>query len=305
MDCLLLPFIEAKNEVQILGERMKGLTIVKHKVDVMKWLPDKIYRIVECQPDVATKRAANFIKRTAPRAINALIQLRELSDGFQYAEAESEDYIKCPACEGVGKLRVPKEDVEVVLTDDDLELVPCDKCKGKGLAKKMIRTTKNVNSPKEKALKDLLDEFEDYARIVIYAGFQGAVDKCIETVVKAGWEYIKVDGRGWANSLGIEDDQEMISKFQSEDERCIAFIGQPGAGGMGLTLTKSPVMVFYSNDFNFESRAQAEDRIHRAGMDTNKGATIIDLVNLETDRLIIDNLKAKRSLQSLSMKELR
>jgi len=49
---------------------------------------------------------------------------------------------------------------------------------------------------------------------------------------------------------------------------------------------------------------QAEDRFHRAGMDTNRGATIIDLIHLSTDKLVLDNLKKKKKLQSLTMGDL-
>ena len=84
----------------------------------------------------------------------------------------------------------------------------------------------------------------------------------------------------------------------------LAFIGHPGSAGMGLTLTASPAILYYSNDFNAESRIQSEDRIHRLGMDTNKGATIIDIFNLPTDEYVLDNLNKKRDLQSMTMGEL-
>jgi SNF2 family DNA or RNA helicase len=83
----------------------------------------------------------------------------------------------------------------------------------------------------------------------------------------------------------------------------LCFIGHPQAGGMALTLTASPTELFYSNSFNGEARMQAEDRFHRAGMDTNRGATIIDLICLPTDKLVLDNLKRKRKLQSVTLGE--
>lgn len=70
---------------------------------------------------------------------------------------------------------------------------------------------------------------------------------------------------------------------------------------MGLTLTASPSIVYFSNDFNAESRIQSEDRIHRPGMDVNRGATIYDLIHLPTDRTVLENLKAKRVLQDMTL----
>ena len=39
-------------------------------------------------------------------------------------------------------------------------------------------------------------------------------------------------------------------------------------------------------------------------MDTNRGATIVDLVHLPTDQLVLDNLQKKKRLQALTMGEL-
>ncbi len=46
---------------------------------------------------------------------------------------------------------------------------------------------------------------------------------------------------------------------------------------------------------------QSEDRIHRIG---TKGANIIDLIHLPTDRLILENLQLKKDLQAITMGEL-
>ena len=74
---------------------------------------------------------------------------------------------------------------------------------------------------------------------------------------------------------------------------------------MGLTLTASPSLFYYSNSFNADDRLQSQDRIHRLGMDTNRGATIIDVVHLDIDQYIIDNLERKQKLQNLTMGQLR
>jgi len=39
-------------------------------------------------------------------------------------------------------------------------------------------------------------------------------------------------------------------------------------------------------------------------MDQNRGANIIDLIHLPTDKVVLDNLKKKRELQALSMGDL-
>ena len=70
---------------------------------------------------------------------------------------------------------------------------------------------------------------------------------------------------------------------------------------MAVTLTASCEEVFFSNDFNGESRSQAEDRGHRPGMDLNKGLLITDIYHLPSDAAIHTNLKEKRRLENMSM----
>jgi hypothetical protein len=146
-----------------------------------------------------------------------------------------------------------------------------------------------VACPKDEKLIDIIDTHEDDGRLVTYGGFTGTIDRIVGVYTKMKWNWIRVDGRGWSCSWGAKNPQEMLSEFQDKNsriEKC-GFIGHPGSAGMGLTLTRSSETVFFSNDFNGESRIQAVDRIHRPGMDVNKGATITDLLHLPTDRLVL------------------
>jgi hypothetical protein len=119
-----------------------------------------------------------------------------------------------------------------------------------------------------------------------------------------GWQHIKADGKGWSTTVGsVRGGKDMLKMFQEKEKSVerLAFIGQPGAAGMGLNLTASPSIVFYSNDFNGDSRIQAIERIHRPGMDINRGATIYDLIHLPTDQYVLDNLDKKVKLQGITL----
>ena len=83
--------------------------------------------------------------------------------------------------------------------------------------------------------------------------------------------------------------------------RRVVIIAHPKSGGLGLTLTESRMAVFYSNDFDPESRSQAEDRIHRLGTDENLGATIVDLIHLPTDARVRDILRQNRKLELMTL----
>jgi SNF2 family DNA or RNA helicase len=197
-------------------------------------------------------------------------------------------------------------------TNDDgiIEQFPvsCHICGGTGEEITHTRTAVEVNTPKIPALRDLLDEHEDVGRLVVFGGFQGSVDRIAELCHVRQWAVIKVDGRGWcaedANAQLIEGTPEdYLTIFQEGYLKYprICFVGQPGAAGKGLTLTASPTIVFYSNDFNADNRIQAEDRIHRIGMDENRGATIIDLFCLPTDEYVKENLERKIDLLHTSL----
>ena len=58
---------------------------------------------------------------------------------------------------------------------------------------------------------------------------------------------------------------------------------QPESGGLSLTLVESRMSVYWSNSAKPEYRTQSEDRIHRIGMDLNKGCVIVDLIHLPSD----------------------
>lgn len=270
------------NEIEALYRRMKGLVTVKFKKDCLD-LPDKIYRQVMCKPKVQTLNAARLLVSGAPSAAVALIWLRELSDGFQYQDVPTTRPHK--ECEGKG----------------------CDLCDMTGLSWHDVTKTVEVPCPKEDALIELLDEHEDVGRLVVYAGFTGSIHRIERVCQKYQWETIRVDGKGWKMSNQfINTSEDALYRFQDKtvDER-IVFIGHPGSAGMGLTLTASPSIVYYSNDFNAESRIQSEDRIHRPGMDVNRGATIIDLIHLPSDLKVLMNLQKKRDLQAMTLGDMK
>jgi SNF2-related domain len=325
-------FTPSKNEVKILYERMKGLVVVQFKRDVLKELPDKIYRVIQCTPTSEVLRAAKLIVAKSSRVITANILLRELSDGFMYENQEIGHRI-CEQCLGKQVIQHPvfiSYTCEYCWHTSENEVWNCEKCE-KELSPKSIaqqyqditcpscsgtgetiiyqREAIEVPCPKDDVFIDILEECEDGGRCLTYAGFTASVNRCVRTALKQKWNVIRVDGRGFQyfdpnviNPPNISD-VGMLQLFQDKKrdvERCV-FIGQADSAGIGITLTETPVAFYYSNTFKAESRIQSEDRPHRPGMDLNKGLTIVDCYHLPTDKLVHDNLKKKKDLQSLSM----
>ena len=167
-----------------------------------------------------------------------------------------------------------------------------------------------AHTPKLEALTGILDEHRENEdnRIIIYGAFKITIDQIVHCAAKAGWNIIRVDGRGWKHFISEGNkatvarslDPEYLYKlFQMKEEftQPIAFVAHPASAGEGLTLP-SPAIVYYSNDFNGRTRMQSEER-------TRGSPIIYDLLCLSTDKLILDNLKKKKNLQSISLGEIR
>ena len=73
-------------------------------------------------------------------------------------------------------------------------------------------------------------------------------------------------------------------------------IGQIDTAGFGITLTAASYAIYYSQNFNLDSRSQSEDRNHRIG--TTRPVTYIDLVCEGTiDETILENQRTKKGFQ--------
>ncbi len=319
------PFQKSVNEVALMYERLNGLVIVKHKKDCLT-LPDKRYRKVICKPSSSVLRVAQALMQAAPNTITGLTWLRELSDGFQYKDVK-DGKLPCNQCpeENKGKIKEwfhPGDDSRTYRAVDMLEdevvgkletrLIDCPKCKGTCQMDKIVRETREVPCPKEKALKADLEKCEETGRIVVFAGFTGSVDRIKSVCLKEDWVVVRCDGRGFEAT--IREDKE-IKVIASGGDDClalwadrtnyprVAFVAHPESGGMSLTLVESRMCVFWSNSFKPEYRAQAEDRIHRKGMDENLGCEIVDYVHLPSDARVIEVIQANRKLELMTMGE--
>lgn len=310
-------FEASKNEVAYMHERLNGLVIVKHKKDCLD-LPDKRYRKVICKPSSSIIRVAQAIAASAPNTITGMTLLRELSDGFQYRDVK-DGTSRCNHCTS-GKVEEwfdpANEDrtfKAIEMLDPDLVAklekreVECPKCKGTCEVDKIVRTVREVPCPKEAALKLLMEECEETGRIVVFAGFTGSVDRVCGIARTQGWSVVRCDGRGYEvtdHEGNILSDVEALDFWADvAGNPRVAFVAHPESGGMSLTLTESRMSVFWSNSFKPEYRTQAEDRIHRMGMDLNLGCIIVDLVHLPSDERVIQVIQENRRLELMTMGE--
>ena len=313
-------FKPSENEVAYMYERLNGLVQVLHKKDVLD-LPDKVYETDICEPSPSILRAAQALMEAAPNAITGMTWLREISDGFMYKD-EADGMMACNICKGSEE---PGKVIEWFDPDDpeqgfdaidffDEEFVSklekrwidCKRCNGTQEMKKYKRVIREVPCPKEQKLADRLEQCEENGRIVIFAGFQGSLDRIQKLCHKQHWDVVRCDGRGWhvtTKDGSVVKTNEPLRYWQNRDHQRVAFVAHPQSGGLSLNLTESRMAVFYSNDFNPESRSQAEDRVHRMGMDENRGCKIIDIFHLPSDTRVRQILRDNRKLELMTMGE--
>jgi SNF2 family DNA or RNA helicase len=309
-------FVSSKNEVAYLNKRLNGLVTIKHKKDCLN-LPDKRYRKIICKPTASLLRAAEAIVQAAPNAVTGMTLLRELSDGFQYREVE-DGMAVCRHCKDgrVSEWTDPKDtgrvyrDIGMLPPEVVARLVEqtatCPACGGTQHVPKLVRVARQIPCPKETALRMLLDENEETGRLVVFAGFTGSVDRVENLCLKEKWNVVRCDQGAFQVRThdGAEVKEEPLDYWANMDVPRVAFVANPESGGMSLTLVEARTAVYWSNSWKPEYRIQSEDRIHRIGMDLNKGCLIVDLIHLPSDERVLDVIRENRRLELMTMGEL-
>ena len=157
-----------------------------------------------------------------------------------------------------------------------------------------------VGSPKLDILTELLDFYQRSnggpGRLVIYACFQATIDHIFTYLShNKDWEPFRIDGRGWSDERTLDFFDNNIGNY------CI--VANPGCVH-GLNLQRTNALVYYSNSFSPDHRIQSLDRRDRPGMDLTKGTRIVDIINLETDRLILEKLEHGIAMQEITLQEI-
>ncbi|KAF7158268.1 hypothetical protein CNMCM5623_003037 [Aspergillus felis] len=101
-------------------------------------------------------------------------------------------------------------------------------------------------------------------KVIVFSNFDQALNLCEDLVMmlqggKRAFEYARLDGRTTGPWRKV-----MVHLFQN-DPRYMVFLVSIRAGGEGLNLTSSFVIVFLDEDWNPQVMRQAEARVHRIG----------------------------------------
>lgn len=142
------------------------------------------------------------------------------------------------------------------------------------------------DNPRLAALLDLTEDV--HGKIIVWARFKEELRAIAAALAKAGWAVVEYHG-----DVKDADRERNVDEFQNG--AATAFVGQPQSGGIGLTLTAAQTVIYYSNDYNSETRKQSEDRAHRIGTKTN--VVYVDLIATGTvDESISRALQRKSEL---------
>lgn len=309
-------FVPAENEVALLFKRLEGLMLVLHKRDCID-LPKKLYQKVYLEPTPKLVKVAKSLVNIAKNTVTGLTQLRQLSDGFLYRDVQ-DGMMTCPACNGEKEIDVWYDPSDPEKTFQAIDMFSpekvarltkkrecCPQCEGGGEVPRMVREAHEVPCPKDEAVIEYLEKNEPYGRMLLFAGFQGSIDRCVRLCQEQGWDVFKCDGRG---SQIIKANGEIVHGVEPLEywaDMCnpkVCFVANPETGGFGLTLTEAKCSVYYSNSYKPEFRAQSEDRTHRTGQDQD--VLIVDLIHLPTDERVLEILKENRKLELMVLGEI-
>lgn len=147
-----------------------------------------------------------------------------------------------------------------------------------------------------KVMMEVIEEMT--GKVIIWSRFRHDIKKIKSELIKAYGSGSVVTYYGDTTQ---EDRDSAIHNFQTNPETRF-FVSNAQTGGRGITLTAASNVIYYSNDFNLESRKQSEDRCHRIGQ--HKPVLYVDLVCPNTvDVHIVKSLVEKDKIATKTLGE--
>jgi SNF2 family DNA or RNA helicase len=118
-------------------------------------------------------------------------------------------------------------------------------------------------NPRMSVLMELLEGCS--GKGIIWADYRYSLHEIHERLLK---EYGSKSTVLFAGITSREDRRRAVDQFQDPKSPVRWFVGQPTAGGTGITLTEAEDTIYYSNPFSrMGLRKQTEDRPHRIGQE--------------------------------------
>lgn len=144
-----------------------------------------------------------------------------------------------------------------------------------------------LEDPRVQALNGLLDRVYDGEKVIIFAKYTDEINMIVNHINKHYGKAVKFNG-----DLNLKQRQASIDAFEKDAQFLVA---NKQTAGYGLNLQFCSYIIYYSNDWDWATREQSEDRVHRIGQKEN--VHIIDIAASNTiDERILQNLSKKTAL---------
>lgn len=223
-------------------------------------LPPKVYEVVKCEMEKSQLDQYEEVKKELVFTIQQHCK-----------NCPDHDTEKCLACEN----RVLIKNVLVQI--GKLNQITCGFfIKTKKIVDPLTGSEKDASeviwldkNPKLNMLISTLNNIPSNKKVIIWSHYVAAI-KLIEAKIKEAFghdSYISV--------FGDCDAFAAVEKFKS-DNKIKYMIANPKKAGTGLNIQFSSYQIFFSNDYSYVARDQAESRQHRKGQE--ESVTIIDTV---------------------------
>ena len=156
---------------------------------------------------------------------------------------------------------------------------------------------KEIENNRLDVLLEVIEEME--GKVIVWSRFRHDIMKIAN---KLNQIYGASSVVTYFGDTSMAQRDEAIARFQDPGDPTRFFVSNPQTGGMGLTLHAATNVIYYSNDFNLESRIQSEDRAHRVGQ--HNPVLYVDLVSPNTvDVHIVKTLLNKNRLANITLGE--
>jgi hypothetical protein len=152
-----------------------------------------------------------------------------------------------------------------------------------GYVKDGDKVARFSTNPKAALLQETLED-SGAEKAVVWCREREEILIAAQAAKDAGYGVFELHG-------GVKDKLAAVDAFQAADGKA-ALVAQVATGGLGFTMAKASLAVYFSNDFSRELRVQSEDRLHRSGQ--VNPVLYVDLVAEGTvDEYVLDVLAGK------------
>lgn len=147
-----------------------------------------------------------------------------------------------------------------------------------------------IHDAKLKALEEIIDVHKEYGeKVIVFCRYRWELKKIGELLTKRKITHEEISGSS-------KDRDGVRRRFQSGDTEVLVL--QIASGGIGITLTRGNIVVFYSTDQHLDHYLQARDRVHRPGQ-TRKVTYYHLIVKGSIDEKIRESHQEKKSLADM------